>query len=80
MTKDTKYCRGCDDDFYNGQNPMNIKECWHLKTSKVRTKYCIGWWVPQNKKENFTKVKTFNCHTETGISAFYDKLPEHLTH
>ena len=26
-----KQCAGCDDDFYNGQNPYGIAECWSFK-------------------------------------------------
>jgi hypothetical protein len=76
--RNKKYCIGCDSHFYNGNNQLGIKECWHLKTAKLTTKYMIGWWVPQNSKGNFSKIRTYNCHTETGNFAFYDKLPEHL--
>jgi len=77
--KDKKYCIGCGDNFYNGSNPMNIKECWSYKTARVVKRFCIGWWVPMDKKENFYKVKTLNCHTECGSRAFLEKLPSHLT-
>jgi len=76
--KDKKYCIGCDDNFYNGNNPMGVKECWSFKTAKVKVRYCIGWWTPQDKKENFFKVPTHTCHTETGRCAYYDELPKHL--
>lgn len=78
MRGDKKYCVGCDQNFYNGNNQMGISECWHLKAAKLVTKYVIGWWVPQDRKDNFTKIKTNNCHTETGRFAYYDKLPSHL--
>jgi len=75
---DKNYCTGCDDNFYNGNNDIGIRECWHFKDAKVVTRYCIGWHTPQDKKENFFKVTTLNCHTETGTCSFYDELPEHL--
>ena len=28
-------CQGCHCDFYNGENPYGIKECWHYKDAKV---------------------------------------------
>ena len=28
-------CQDCSDDFYNGHNPMGIKECWHFRDAKV---------------------------------------------
>jgi hypothetical protein len=73
-----EYCIGCDDNYYNGNNQMGIKECWHFKTAKALTKFCIGWWVLQDNASKFFKVHTNSCHTETGSFAFYDRLPEHL--
>lgn len=78
MKRDKKYCLGCDDNFYNGNNPLKVKECWSFKTAKVLIKYMIGWWTPQDKASNFTTMTTHSCHTETGRFAFYDKLPRHL--
>lgn len=78
MKKDKRYCAGCDSDFYNNHNPIGVEECWHLEKAKVVTKYSIGWWIPQDDRTNFSKVRTYNCHTETGKRAFYDKLPSHL--
>ena len=28
-------CRGCRQDFYNGNNNMGIAKCWHFKTAQV---------------------------------------------
>ncbi len=77
--KDKKYCIGCDSDFYNGNNPMGVKECWLFKSAKIMVRYWIGWWTPQDKKENFIKMTTHSCHTESGKAAFYNKLPSHLS-
>lgn len=78
IKKDKKYCVGCDSDFYNGNNPMGIKECWSFKTAKVVKRLAIGWWTPMDKKENFYDVITHNCHRESGRRAFLEKLPSHL--
>ena len=32
---DKKHCAGCEDNFYNGNNNLNVKECWRLKEAKV---------------------------------------------
>jgi hypothetical protein len=32
---DKKHCIGCRDNFYNGNNPLGVQECWHLKTAKI---------------------------------------------
>lgn len=34
-TDKLKMCIGCRDNFYNGNNPYGVKECWALKTAKV---------------------------------------------
>jgi len=78
MKKDKKYCIGCKDDYYNHDNPQSVNECWGYKTAKVVKRYCIGWWTPMDKKERFWEVQTHNCHTETGRTAFLEKLPSHL--
>ncbi len=74
-----KYCVGCDDNFYNGNNPLGVKECWSFKTAKVVKRLAIGWWIPMDRKENFYPVTTHSCHTETGNTAFLAKLPSHLS-
>ena len=78
MKPDKKYCVGCDSDYYNHENHSTTGECWSFDTAKVVKKYCIGWWTPMDKKENFWQTTTHNCHTESGKFAYLDKLPEHL--
>ena len=29
------HCKGCRDNFYNGHNPLGVKECWHRKSAKI---------------------------------------------
>ena len=76
MKRDKKHCIGCDQNYYNG---IGAKECWNFPKAKTMVMYCIGWWTPQDRKENFMKVTTHTCHTEAGRFAYYNKLPEHLT-
>ena len=71
-------CRGCRDDFYNGQNPLNITRCWSLKDARIVTRYRIGWWTPADSAKNFTEVTTLSCHHAPGQYALMEKLPEHL--
>ena len=77
--RDKKYCVGCDSNFYNGNNPMGVKECWGFETAKVKNMLAIGWWTPMDRKENFYKITTHSCRTETGRTAFMEKLPSHLS-
>ena len=68
-------CVGCRDDFYNGNNPMGIKECWGVKTAKLVTRYRIGTWTRPDQPFAFTKVQTLNCYHAKG-SHYYEKLPD----
>ena len=48
-------CNGCEDDFYNGKNPYDVKECWCFEDAKIIKRKKVGmndvppWkWKPQN--------------------------------
>ena len=52
MEKDK--CLGCENNFYNGNNNLNIAECWSLKTATMIKRKKVGindvppWtWKPQ---------------------------------
>ena len=32
---DKEHCIGCENDFYNDNNPYGIEECWSLKNAKL---------------------------------------------
>lgn len=74
---DKSKCIGCESNFYNGNNPLGIKECWCFKDAKVVIRFCIGVNVPQNCKENFIKVRVLSCYSESGYG-YYKELPSHL--
>ena len=71
---DKKHCAGCSDDFYNGKNPMGVKECWMLKTAKIVTLFRIGTWTVPTQLYAFTKCKVPHCFHRDG-EHYYDKLP-----
>lgn len=78
MTKrKRRYCAGCDNDFYNGNNEFHIEECWHLGDAKVVTRYRIGAWTVPRSASCFTRVRTFNCYRAPGC-AHFTELPSHL--
>lgn len=82
MTKEEKlrHCRGCDDDFYNGNNSFGISECWLLEKAKLVTKYAIGFNTPMNTARNLREVKVLNCFHERGPNrtVYLGKIPSHL--
>lgn len=72
--KDTKPCRGCRDDFYNGRNPLGVKRCWALKDAKIVKRYEIGTWTQPTAPGAFTEVMVPNCYHADGRH-FYKELP-----
>ena len=38
---DKKHCSGCEDNFYNGNNPYGVKECWCLKDATLEKRLLI---------------------------------------
>ena len=83
LTKQEKkqYCFGCRQDFYNGNNNLWIKECWHLKTAKLVKRYRIYWWTPMDKASNFTEVKVLSCYNDLSNGhgyAYLHDIPSHL--
>jgi hypothetical protein len=75
--KSTAPCAGCRQNFYNGNNNLGVKECWNLKTAKLRTRFRIGTHTPQDRASNFQKVRAYHCHQPEG-AVMYDELPAHL--
>jgi len=67
MTKQEKrkYCIGCRDNFYNGNNPYGIKECWNLKDAKFvkRKKIPIDLSPPY---DHIKKQKVLSCYGQKG--------------
>lgn len=66
MSKQAKLnmCIGCRQNFYNGNNPIGIKECWSLATAKVVKKKKVGIWErPPWRQE---PIEILSCRTEQG--------------
>src|ERR1043166_2205618 len=70
-----KHCRGCRDNFYNGNNPMGVQRCWMLKTAKMVKRYRIGTWTVPTEPGAFTEVKGLSCFHRDG-EHYNEKLPE----
>lgn len=75
---DKKHCSGCIDNFYNGNNPYGVKECWSLKDAKLVTRIAIGHWESPpylNKK----KLKVPACWQGEGSNRTHYIKPESIT-
>lgn len=60
MTKDN--CKGCRDDFYNGHNPLGVKECWLFKKAKLVARYRTHRDAMPASKGAFTEVVVPDCY------------------
>lgn len=62
-----KYCPRCRDDFYNGKNPIGVKECWCLPNSRVvRRKFVHVDAVPPLRMKSEWTLDC--CHRDRYIS------------
>lgn len=67
-------CVGCEDNFYNGNNQLGVKECWHLKTAKMILKKQVGYsQVPLWKQK---PIKVPSCYQVKGY-VFIEKNREY---
>lgn len=76
MSGDKKYCGGCRDNFYNGNNDMGVKQCWNLKGTSIVTRWRLHWWTPPTVPGALLEVRTNGCKNEPGQYAYFKNLPE----
>ena len=62
--KEKNNCIGCENNFYNGNNPYGVKECWSFKTAKMvmKKKVSINQAPPWKQKP----YKVFSCYHQKG--------------
>lgn len=63
---DQSHCKGCRNNFYNGNNPLEIKKCWSLETAEFVERIAIGVneRPPYLNKEKIMKPK---CYHQDGM-------------
>jgi hypothetical protein len=59
-----KHCVGCRDNFYNGNNPYNVKRCWMLPKATLVMKKRVH--INQVPPWNQPPVEVFQCRREDG--------------
>ena len=57
-------CLGCDDNFYNGNNTYNIKQCWLLEKAELVMKKQVG--MNDVPPWNHTPIEVPNCYHRRG--------------
>jgi hypothetical protein len=65
MEEKTKsMCIGCTENFYNGNNPYGITECWGFATATVEKRK----FVPMDMRPpwDLPSEETLDCHKKKG--------------
>jgi len=69
-----KLCSGCTENFYNGNNPLGVSECWHFSDAIVVHRAFIGLsWVPP---WNASIERTLSCHRKNGYVSVGPSHPQ----
>jgi len=71
---DAKHCAGCHNDFYNGRQNFDGKECWSLKTATLVKKIRIHIDQPPPYKQKPETVPS--CYH---VQRYVMVKPENLT-
>jgi hypothetical protein len=72
--KSKEMCEGCRDNFYNGNNDIGVKTCWHYKTAKIVMRKMVPYTlVPPWKMK---PIKVLSCRRVSGY-AFIDPKREY---
>jgi len=71
-------CAGCESNFYNGNNELGVKECWHFKTAKIVSRIMIGHWERPPYKDKKV-IKKPNCFFERGNNRTHYVDPNKIT-
>lgn len=57
-----KHCVGCEDNFYNGNNPYGVTECWKLASMKLILRKRVPiWQVPPWNQPAEKKPSCYRC-------------------
>ena len=63
-TNKRSMCAGCRDNFYNGQNPYGIQECWNLKSARIVLKKRVA--MDQRPPWDQKPIRVLSCRHEKG--------------
>ncbi len=59
MPKSKEMCKGCEDNFYNGNNQYGIKCCWNYKTARIVKRRQVHY--SQVPPWNQDPIKVLSC-------------------
>lgn len=59
-------CSGCRDNFYNGNNPYGVKQCWRYPSAKVAKRMLIP--IQMRPPYTFPPKWVLSCYKPNGYS------------
>jgi len=59
-----KFCQGCRNNFYNGNNDLGVAECWNLSAAKLVSRKRVSLWQSPPWLQEPEKV--LSCRDESG--------------
>lgn len=60
-----KYCDGCTEDFYNGNNPLGVKRCWDFDSAQLVWRVRVP--LSQRPPWSQPAVRVLSCRHERGM-------------
>ena len=69
-------CSGCEQNFYNGNNPYGVKKCWSFDKAKIVTRYKLSVDCPCNRKSGYYKMEVPNCYEQKRY-VFCEEIPNY---
>ena len=57
-------CAGCEDNFYNGNNPYNVKKCWCFESAQIIKRKKVSIWQTPPWKQKAGKY--LSCYRQKG--------------
>ncbi len=69
-------CTGCEENFYNGNNPFGITECFHLKHATITMRFAISVNAPMDTRANYIQERRPVCFRRKG-SVYLNAIPEY---
>ena len=73
-----EHCNGCESNFYNGNNPFGVEECWHFKEAKLVKRIMIGHWESPPYKDKKV-INKLNCFSERGSNRTHYVSPDKIS-
>lgn len=70
-------CRGCEQDFYNGNNPLGVKRCWSFDDAQIVTRFKLSVDCPMGQRSGYVKMEVPSCYQQKRY-IFMKAIPDYV--